>query len=74
MLTLASRKALQCGDFKVQLDPHLLSQRLIIIATKGRYDNPEALFKYEMSSYPTALFDASSLSKQAYKPALADAI
>ena len=66
LLTLASRK--------VQLVPHLLSQRLSIIATSGRYDNPEALFKYDMSSYPTALFDASLLTRQANKPVLADAI
>lgn len=61
-------------DGKIQVDPQLLFQRLSIIATGGRFENPKSLFKYEMCSYPPALFDTSLLPRKANKPALADAI
>ena len=35
---------------------------------------PQSLFKFEMCSYPPALFDSSLLPRQPNKPALADAI
>ena len=74
VLTLASKTAVQFKNGKVQVDQQLLFQRLSMIATSGRYDNPEALFKYKMSSSPTALFNASLLPRQANKPALADSM
>ena len=73
-ITLASRTAVPLSDGNVQIDPQLLFQRLSIVATSGRYEDPEALFKYEMSSYPSALFDSSLLPRQANKSVLADAI
>ena len=72
--TLSSKTAVQFSDGKVQVDPLLLFQRLSLVATGGRFDNPKELFQFEMSSYPTALFDAALLPRQANKPALADAI
>ena len=56
------------------MDPHLLFQRLSIVATGGQYENPGTLFKYEMCSYPPALFDSCLLPWQANKPVLADAM
>ena len=56
------------------MDPQLLFRRLTVVATGGRYDNPQTFFKFEMCSYPQALFDCSLLPRQANKPALADAI
>ena len=73
-LTLASRTAVPFSDGYVQIDPQLLFQRLSFLATSGRYEDPQALFKYEMSSYPSALFDSSLLPRQANKSVLADAI
>ena len=58
----------------MQVDPQLLFQRLSVIATGGRYEDPQSLFAYEMCSYPPALFDSSALPRQANKPALADSI
>ncbi|KAK3713979.1 hypothetical protein QZH41_005649 [Actinostola sp. cb2023] len=75
VVTLASKTAVQFSDGKVQIDPQLLFQRLIIVATtSGRYNNPKSFFQYEMCSYPPALFDASLLPRKANKPVLADAI
>jgi len=52
----------------------LLSQWLSIVATGDRYEDPKSVFKYEMGSYPSALFDSSLLPSGANKLALADAI
>ena len=73
--TLASKSAVRFSEGSIQVDPQLLFQRLTVVATGGRYENlPQALFKFEMYSYPPALFDSSLLPRQANKPALADAI
>ena len=49
-------------------------QRLTIVATTGQYENPQSFFEYEMSSYPTFLFNASLFPRKANKQVLADAI
>lgn len=72
--TLASNTAVRFSEGSIQVDPPLLFQRLIVVATGGRYENPQAFFKFAMCSYPPALFDSSVLPRQANKPALADAI
>ena len=54
--------------------PQLLFQRLTIVATGGRYEDRKSMFKYEMCTYPPALFDSSLLASQANELALADAI
>ena len=74
VVTMASKAAVKFHDGKIQVDPQLLFQRLSIIATGGRFDNPKSLFKHEMCSYPHALFDTSLLPRKANKPALADAV
>lgn len=74
VVTMASKAAVKFDDGKIQVDPQLLFQRLSIIATGGRFDNPKSMFKYELCSYPHALFDTSLLPRKASKPALADAI
>ena len=49
-------------------------QRLTIVVTGGRFDDPMSMFKCETCSYPPAVFDYTLLPRQANKPALADAI
>jgi hypothetical protein len=72
-ITLASRTTVKINDDTVQVDAQLLFQRLVF-AAEDRYEDPQSLFKYELSSHPPALFDSSGLPRQASKPALADAI
>lgn len=74
VVTMASKAAVKFDDGKIRVDPQLLFQRLSIIATGGRFDNRKSLFKYEMCSYPRALFDTSLLPRKANKPVLVDAI
>ena len=57
----------------VQVDPQLLFQRLVT-AAGDLYDDPVEIFKYELCSYPLALFESSILLRAANKPTLADAI
>jgi len=72
--TLASKSAVRFSEGSIQVDPQLLFQRLTVVARGGRYENPQAFFKFETCSYPPALFHSSLLPRQANKPALADAI
>jgi len=72
--TFASKSAVRFSEGSIQVDPPLLFQRLTVVATGGRYENPQAFFKFEMCSYPPALFDSSLPPRQANKPALAEAI
>ena len=74
VVTLASKRAVRFSEGSIQVDPQLLYQRLTVVATEGRYDKPQTFFKFEMCSYPPALFDCSLLPRQANKPAPADAI
>ncbi len=46
----------------VQIDPQLLFQRLTIAAKA--VDKIEDIFKYELCSYPPALFDSSLLLRE----------
>ena len=55
----------------IQIDPQLLFQRLITVINQSP-DELESAFKYELCSYPSALFDSSLLLREADKPALAD--
>ena len=56
----------------MQVDPQLLFQRLIVAC--NRSDDLQGLFRYELCSYPAALFDSSLTLRQPQKPVLADAI
>ena len=56
----------------VRLDPQLLYQRLVV-AAKAIVDI-ESVFKYELCSYPPALFDNHLLLREPQKPVLANNI
>lgn len=45
-----------------------------MIAMNGLNEDTAYFFKYELCTYPAALFDHSSLPWEANKPALADAL
>ena len=62
----------QIGNERIQLDSQLLFQSIILACKDPR--ELEALFRYELCSYPPALIDSSLMLNQPQKPALADAI
>jgi len=71
-VTLGMKSSVRIDGDQIQVDPQLLFQRLVIVAQKC--DELELALKYELCSYPPALFDSSLLLSEAKKPALADAI
>ena len=71
-VTLDTKSAVKIDGIAVQIDPQLLFQRLTIAAKAT--DNLEDVFKYELCSYPPALFDSSLLLREPQKPVLAKAI
>ena len=51
----------------------LLFQRLLVVAA-NKFMDLQDLFKYELCSYPAALFETTFVPRQADKPVLADAL
>ena len=70
--TLATKSSVKFDGEKIQVDPQLLFQRLIV-ALKSLNDMI-SIFKFELCSYPPALFDSSLMLLQPHKPALANSI
>ena len=71
-VTMDTKSSIRIDGNTVQIDPQLLFQRLAL-AAKATYDL-EAVFKYELCSYPPAVFESPLLLRQAQKPVLADAL
>ncbi|XP_070180366.1 uncharacterized protein [Littorina saxatilis] len=69
----ASKNALKINDDVVSVDPQLLFQRLIS-AAGNMYNNRHGVFKYELASYPTSLFESPLLPRLPTKSDPADAI
>ena len=55
----------------MQVDPQLLFQRLIVAC--NRSDDLQGSFRYELCSYPVALFNSSLTLRQPQKTVFADA-
>ena len=72
VVTLDSKSAVDIKGEQVNIDPQLLFQRLSVIASNG--ENLADTFKYELCSFPPAMFESSVLPRQANKAALADAL
>ena len=71
-VTPAAKSSVRIESDTMQVDPQLLFQRLIVACK--RLDDLQGLFRYELCSYPVALFDSSLTLKQPQKPVLAAAI
>ena len=71
-VTLGAKSAVKINGVPVLIDPQLLFQRLTIAAKAS--DNLEDVFKYELCSYPPALFDSAQLLREPQKPVPANAI
>ena len=71
-VTLGSETAVTIQGKAVQGDPQLLFQRLSIVTCIG--DDAAEAFRYELCSYPPALFESLWLLRQANKASLADAM
>lgn len=71
-ITLDSRNSVKINGDPVEIDPMLLFQRLL---TAGERSNElPLLFKYEMSGYPTSLFQSTGIMLAAQKHTLAETL
>ena len=67
-VTLGSKTTVVIDGDPVLVDPQLLFQRLMsVIATREEREDPTALFKYELCSHPTPLFDNVRLPREPNK-------
>ena len=72
-VTLINIKHVETVKNNQMIDQQLLFQRLLIVAKRSTHDI-SSIFNYELSVYPTAIFETSGIFRKANKPALADAI
>jgi hypothetical protein len=71
-ITLALVSSVKIDGVKVYVDPQLLFQRLVFACNS--LDDLQGVFKYELCSYPAALFDSPSTLRQPQKATLGDAL
>ena len=72
VVTLNSKSSVKVDGDVIQIDPQLLFQRLTLVI-KSR-DSLEDVFRFELCSYPPALFSRTQFLREAHKPVLADAV
>ena len=72
-VNLGKGKLLKVGKDEVQVDPLLLFQRLIAVRS-SLTDDTSSLFKYELCTVPSALFEPSGMMRRADKPTLAKSL
>ena len=72
-ITMGSKSNVKVGGEEISINPQLLFQRLISVSDDS-LDDPEDLFRFELCSHPSALFDWSGLLREAQKSSLAKAI
>lgn len=70
---LSINNAMKVNQETVSIDPQLLFQRLITVADRCDEDISNIL-KYELSTYPSSLFDNSGMPRTGQKSQLADAM
>lgn len=71
--TLGSASAVTNTEKKIDIDPALLFQRMMTVATVGQMNLADVL-NYELCAYPPALFESRTLLRKSDKPQLAHAI
>ena len=69
--TLATKQSLKIDGNPISVDPQLLFQRFII-AANCTYEDKQELFRFELCSFPSALFNSPDFMRQPNKAALAD--
>lgn len=69
-ITMGDKASMKIKDEVVSVDPLLLFQRLVTAGT--RCDGLPTIFRYELCSYPPALFESPDLMRSGNKATLAD--
>ena len=69
--TLGAKKSVKVYGCPVTIDPQLLLQRFIT-AANSTYEDIKELFRYELCSFPSSLFETPDSLRQPNKASLAD--
>ena len=69
--TLGAKKSVKFDGCPVEIDPQLLFQSLIT-AANSTYEDKKELFRYELCSFPSSLFESPDFLRQPNKASLAD--
>ena len=72
-VTLASKSKVKIDGEAIDVDPQLLFQRCTTAAS-GLFEDPSEIFKYELCSVPSSLFESDGLPREAHKSTLAEAL
>ena len=67
---MSTKPAVKIGGERVSVDPQLLFQRLLHVAS-GDLSKPEEIFKHELTALPSSLFDDSGFMRESSKHQLA---
>ena len=70
--TIQSKSSVDVDGQPIHVDPELLFQRLIVAS--NAIDDRKALFRFELCSYPSALFDETLTPRAPQKAVLAKAV
>lgn len=73
VVPMDTKSSVKIGDDVIHVDPQLLFQRLVA-AANGIQDDISDIFRFELSTFPSSIFETSGLLRVAQKPALADGI
>ena len=70
--TIQSKSSMRVDGQPIHVDPELLFQRLVVAS--NAIDDRKALFRFELCSYPSVLFDDIIMPRSPQKAILANAI
>lgn len=73
VVTQASKSKIKVDGETVDVDPQLLFQRCTS-AANGLFEDPSEIFRFELCSVPSALFENNGLPREAHKSTLAAAL
>ena len=68
-VTLAAKSSMKIDSERIQVDPQLLFQRLVIACMT--MEDLESVFQYELCSFPAALFENQVILRKPQKASLA---
>ncbi|KAK3104651.1 hypothetical protein FSP39_007130 [Pinctada imbricata] len=73
IVTMSTKSNVKVDGDVIDVDPQLLFQRFTT-AARNIFDDPSEIFRYELCSVPSALFENNGLLREAQKSSLADYI
>jgi hypothetical protein len=74
VLTMSFKPFTTVEEGRVEIDPQVLFQILTAILSRESVEDIAIIFKYELSTHPSLIFEPSGLPRAASKPQISDAV